>query len=443
MVPPRFDAGDAPWDGVRRLGGAQDEASDDGGDRFDRAADGVDRPVLLSASVVADDTGRPERLRVILRDVSRERSLEEQLRQGQKMDAIGRLASGIAHDFNNILTVIIGGAEQVQLTVDDERADKTLEMILDAGDRAAKLTQQLLTFGRSDLVHPKVHDLGELIREALPMLQRPLADRASLELSLAAEPLFIRIDVTQLTQLLLNLTFNAVDAMPTTGTVRIETTAGSDATVRLVVSDDGAGMAPDVLERACEPFFTTKDASEGSGLGLAVCYGIAKRNGGDLTIASTPGEGTAITLTFPRASAEDRVADLRAPRSRPAVTARHVPVVDDTEPVRRLVARALRAVGHDVQEASSAAEALASLERDPFDLLVTDVVMPGQGGVDLAEGAWSRRPELPVIFVSGYTGDRLGKAVLEKPHVRFLQKPFRAERLTELAASLLENVTSP
>ncbi|MEQ9322894.1 MAG: ATP-binding protein, partial [Polyangiaceae bacterium] len=387
--------------------------------------------------------GRPERLRVILRDVSRERSLEEQLRQGQKMDAIGRLASGIAHDFNNILTVIIGGAEQVQLTVDDERADKTLEMILDAGDRAAKLTQQLLTFGRSDLVHPKVHDLGELIREALPMLQRPLADRASLELSLAAEPLFIRIDVTQLTQLLLNLTFNAVDAMPTTGTVRIETTAGSDATVRLVVSDDGAGMAPDVLERACEPFFTTKDASEGSGLGLAVCYGIAKRNGGDLTIASTPGEGTAITLTFPRASAEDRVADLRAPRSRPAVTARHVLVVDDTEPVRRLVARALRAVGHDVQEASSAAEALASLERDPFDLLVTDVVMPGQGGVDLAEGAWSRRPELPVIFVSGYTGDRLGKAVLEKPHVRFLQKPFRAERLTELAASLLENVTSP
>lgn len=409
-----------------------------------RAADGVARPVLLSASVVENAAGDPARLRVILRDVSRERSLEEQVRQGQKMDAIGRLASGIAHDFNNILTVIIGATEQVQLRIGSHPAGEMLEMILDAGERAAKLTQQLLTFGRSDLVNPEIHDLNALIRDTLPMLRRPLAGRASLDLSLGLEPLFIRIDVTQLTQLLLNLTFNAVDAIEANGTVRIATSRSEKRAVRLVVSDDGSGMDPDVLERACEPFFTTKDASGGSGLGLAVCYGIATRAGGDLTIASTPGAGTTVTLTFPAASPEPRADRSPAPRAaRAPLARRRILVVDDSDPVRRLVVRALSEVGHDVLEASGASEALELLEVQTVDLLVTDVVMPGQGGGDLARGAWARHPDLPVIFVSGYTGDRLGEAVLEKPHVRFLQKPFRAERLAELAETLLDDVTNP
>lgn len=406
------------------------------------AADGRDHPVLLSASWVGGEGGA-DRLRVIFRDVSRERSLEEQVRQGQKMDAIGRLASGVAHDFNNILTVIVSAAEQSKLQIGDPAASEMLQMILDASERAAGLTRQLLTFGRSDVVNPEVHDLNALVRDAIPMLHRPLAGQAVLEVELSAEPLYIRIDATQLTQVLLNLTFNALDAVEEPGTFRL-TSRRRDDQIELTFTDDGAGMAPEVLERACEPFFTTKDASGGSGLGLAVCYGIVKRAGGELTIASTPGEGTTIAITLPVAAPDSRPESRTVSRPATEVEARRILVVDDAEPVRRLIVRALRNAGHEVLSSSDSAEAMRELERAPVDLLVTDVVMPGRGGAELARLAWAIHPHLPVVFVSGYTGDRLGASVLDQPNVRFLQKPFRAHELIELVTSLLDGaITNP
>jgi len=408
-----------------------------------RSATGVDRPVLLSASSVEDAAGRPERLRVILRDVSRERLLEEQVHQGQKMDAIGRLASGIAHDFNNILTVVIGATEQTKRSLAPGTGGPELDMILRAGERAAALTRQLLTFGRSDLANPRVHDLNVLVQEARPMLERPVADHADLVVDLvvdlAGEPLFILIDATQLTQVLLNLVFNALDAMEARGRVVVRTRRDPDGRVELAVEDDGMGMTPEVLDQACEPFFTTKDAASGAGLGLAVCYGIVKRAEGSLALRSTPGRGTTVSLLFPAREPGPRIERRPAPTPSQLAKVCRVLVVDDTDPVRHVIARTLVYAGHEVEQASTGVEAMAILDREPLvDLLVTDVVMPGMGGVELAERAWRRHGDLPVVFVSGYTGERLGEAVLDKPHVRFLQKPFRTPDLIEAVRTLLD-----
>jgi two-component system, cell cycle sensor histidine kinase and response regulator CckA len=406
------------------------------------AADGPLRPVLLSASVALED-GQAERLRVVLRDVSHERSLEAQLRQAQKMDAIGRLASGIAHDFNNILTVVLGSAEVIRRDLGPtHETTEEAEIILEASERAAGLTRQLLAFGRADLAHFEVHDVNRLIEGARRMLERPLEGRATFELRLHSSSLPVRLDATQLTQVLLNLVFNARDAMDSLGhiTIATDTTTNRADGERVIVSitDDGAGMSEDVLEHACEPFFTTKASSHGTGLGLAVCYGILRKAGGTLELTSRLGEGTTVRLDFPMARREQASTRQDVPMTTPSGAGRRALVVDDTDGVRRLMAATLADAGYEVLEASDAVSALALYaDGGSVDILVTDVVMPGASGPELAHQIWEHEPDLPTLFVSGYTGERLGDALLARRGVAFLQKPFRSPDLERLVHQLL------
>ncbi len=405
------------------------------------AADGKPHPVLFTASMVADDERR-SRIRIILRDVTQERSLEAQLRQAQKMEAVGRLASGVAHDFNNLLTVVLGAAEHLGSTLDEgHRGKRDVEMILEAAERAALLTRQLLTFGRADVSHLSVHDLNTLVRDAHRMLVRALGEQVHLELELADTALSVRLDATQLTQVLLNLAINARDAMSGGGritlTTRLEHDESGDGWAVLSVDDTGSGMTPEVLEHAFEPFFTTKEASHGSGLGLAVCYAIVGRAGGSLELTSTLGRGTTARIALPLSKRRPSRPVRRRPRSEHPGRGERLLVVDDSVAVRKLMARTLTQAGYAVDAAEDGTSALEIASRGRVDLLVTDVVMPGIGGVELARQLWSTLPGLPVVFVSGYTGDRLDVALLAESHVRFLPKPFLAGQLTDAVHELL------
>ncbi len=412
------------------------------GDSVLIGADGRSRPVLFSASAVSD-VGRVDRIRIILRDISAERSLEEQLRQAQKMEAVGRLASGVAHDFNNMLTVVLGAVERLHVTLDDAHPGREqTELIHDATMGAAGLTRQLLALGRSDLATPGVYDLNTMIIDSKALLERTLGEQIVLELDLHPESLPLQIDPTHLTQVLLNLTLNARDAMPEGGSLRLrtETEHAEAGIVRIVLSatDTGIGMAENVLQHAIEPFFTTKEVSKGSGLGLAVCYGIARQAGGTLELSSRPGQGTTIRVRLPLADRAVSLSREPVPFIDLAGSGERLLVVDDSEGVRDLMDVALSSAGYEVTPAGDGDEALAAfLEGPAFELLVTDVVMPGMDGPELAQTLWRDNPDLAVIFVSGYAGDRLDESLLERPGVRFLRKPFRASMLANLAHELL------
>jgi two-component system, cell cycle sensor histidine kinase and response regulator CckA len=390
-------------------------------------------------------------------DVSERIRLEEQFRQAQKMEAIGRLAGGIAHDFNNVLTVIDGHAQFALEELTGPHPLRTdLEEIVAAAGRATRLTRQLLTFSRQQVHDAVVLELGEVIGRAERMLGRLIGEDVVLEVSVDPDLGRVLADPTQIEQVLTNLVINASDAMPGGGKVNIDASnveLDRDFThrfaypvhpgryVRLTVTDTGSGMDADTLERIFEPFFSTKDRDKGTGLGLATVYGIVKQSGGYVWVYSEPGEGTSFKVYLPRTDLPPAPSyeAAGAAAGQPAGT-ETVLVAEDQDGVRALIQRGLERAGYRVMEAADGAEALRLFERDPaaIDLLLTDVVMPGMGGRELCDRVHAIRPELRVLFMSGYAENEIARRGALDPDMHFLEKPFDHRALQRKVREVLD-----
>ncbi len=423
--------------------------------RLERA-DGCTLSIQVSGTVLCDEHGRQTGVLVMGTDVSERRRLEAQLLQSQKMEALGRLAGGVAHDFNNLLTVIVGAAELLGERLGTSDPDRELlEEIQKASQRAAAMTQRLLTFGRQVVVQVEVLDLNECVGESVKMLRRLLGEDVDLVLRCAPGLGRVRMGAAQLDQVLLNLAVNARDAMPRGGCLTVETRneepggafasehpeLGDGAWVVLAVRDTGHGIEPNTLGRIFEPFFTTRPTGRGTGLGLATVYAIAQQSGGHVFVQSEPGRGSLFELVLPRVAEPAAAAGEPAPEP-PTAGSETVLLVEDEEGVRSLAWRALTESGYRVLVAASGAEALALLETRPerVDLLATDVVMPGMSGRELAETLQARRPGLPVLYLSGYTDDSVLRHGVLADEVAFLQKPFSGRALATRVRALLDAV---
>ncbi len=424
-----------------------------------RLKDGTVRVGLMSARLI-EVAGEPCILS-ITRDIddrkrmeAEKEKLQAQFLQAQKMEAIGRLTAGIAHDFNNLLTAINGFAALIhaQLAADDpHRAD--LDRILNAGRRAADLVRRLLIFSRKHMVEPRLLDLNTVIAELDKMLRRIIGE--DIELSLCLDPGLwsVKVDLSQIEQVIVNLAVNARDAMPAGGRLAITTAnailAESDIAdhpeikpgeyVRLTLRDSGTGMSTEVKAHLFEPFFTTKAPGKGTGLGLATIFGSVKQAGGDIRVDSEEGQGTIFEIYLPRA---------REPVGReagPALAAPSPPgsetilLVEDDPAVRALVRHVLAGLGYTVLEASSGPAARTMLSRWPIDLLLTDVVMPGDNGLVLAGQLRQAQPGLKALFISGYTADlNTYQGIPEQPEVAFLPKPFTPDALARKVRQVLD-----
>lgn len=388
-------------------------------------------------------------------DVSHQKKLEEQFRQAQKMEAIGQLAGGVAHDFNNLLTIITGYSELLlKSTPREDPKRRFLEEIRKAAERSASLTRQLLAFSRNQVLAPKVLDLNDLVRDVEKMLRRIIGE--DIEMSIALQPQLgaVKADPGQLEQVLLNLSVNARDAMPQGGKLTIETDnvdlgdeyVRSHAEVRpgryvmLAVTDTGVGMPEEVKSRLFEPFFTTKERGKGTGLGLAVVHGIVKQSDGSIEVSSAPGEGTSFKIYLPRveqAALTDKTQ--QGPGFAPQGSETLL-LVEDEDAVRTLTRLTLQQSGYSVLEASNGEEAIrvATNHQAKIHLLVTDVVMPGLGGRVLAERLLSLRPEMKVLYLSGYTDDAVVRHGILHEKVNFLQKPFSPNALAHLVREVLD-----
>jgi two-component system cell cycle sensor histidine kinase/response regulator CckA len=353
--------------------------------------------------------------------------LEARLVQAQRLESVGQLAGGVAHDFNNLLSVILTcvGFAQRELP-QDHPVREDVEEIGRAADRAAALTRQLLMFSRREVVTPQVVDVAALVRDLERLLNRTLSERVALRISCGPDVVPVLIDPAQLEQVLVNLAVNARDAMPEGGTLSIAV-GGTPGGVRITVADDGAGMPAAVRERAFEPFFTTKEAGEGTGLGLATVHGVVTDAGGTVDIDSEIGHGTVVTIFLPAAEEGIVAAEEPSPGPEAAAGGASVLVVEDQDPVRRQACRILEDHGYAVRDAASADQALATWE--PVDVLITDVVMPGMGGQQLAEAARERAPGLRIVYMSGHTDDMLVHDSARQRDIAFVQKPFTRESL--------------
>jgi len=381
--------------------------------------------------------------------------LEAQLHQVQKMESIGRLAGGIAHDFNNLLTVIHGYCDiiQDQLALADPLLVE-LKQIQQASERAAALTRQLLAFSRKQILAPTVLDLNNLVTNLRAMLVRLIGEDITLETVLAVGLRPITADPSQIEQVIMNLVVNARDAMPTGGRLTIETSnmdldrnyasihleAPVGSYVMLVVTDTGCGMDAQTRTRIFEPFFTTKEPGKGTGLGLATVYGIIKQSDGEIAVSSEPGKGTSFKIFLPASAIAPNAWPVPQARSATRGGSETILLAEDDETVRRMVSRALQACGYTVLEARHAAEALALSERyeQPIDLLVTDVVMPQMSGRVLAERLTLLRPQLKVLFISGYMDDAVVRHGLLAAEVHFLPKPFSLSVLVAKVRGVLD-----
>jgi PAS domain S-box-containing protein len=400
--------------------------------------DGRAIPVRCTATPIAGHDGEIAGAVLVASDMSEQRRLEAEIRQSQKMDAVGQLAGGIAHDFNNLLTAISGYSELALARVDDRDAELrgNVEEIQRAAGRAASLTQQLLAFSRQQVLQPTVLSLNRIVLETGNLLGRLLGEDVTITTSLDPDLRATKIDEGQLAQILVNLAVNARDAMRRGGTLTIETANAGDHVV-LTVRDTGCGMDAKTQARIFEPFFTTKGPGTGTGLGLATVYGIVNQTGGEIQVESEPGRGTAFRILLPatgEAPTAEPVEPERAPGGRERVL-----LVEDEEIVRRLLAEILRRQGYDVAEAAEPVEALQHWRAGRSDVLVTDVVMPEMSGPELAERLLAECPDLRVVYMSGYTSGSLADSVLT-PGVVFLQKPFR---LDELALKVREVLDAP
>lgn len=390
------------------------------------------------------------------RDVTARRQLEEQLRQAQKMEAVGQLAGGVAHDFNNLLTVITNYA---QIVLEDQGKDGTaaseLNEIKSAAERAAGLTRQLLAFSRQQLLQPRVLDLNKVSLGLTAMLQRLIGEDIRIVTNIAPKVGVVLADPGQIEQVIMNLAVNARDAMPRGGTITLETANvelgdwkmhdfGTDAPpgtyTMLAISDTGCGMDRATQARIFEPFFTTKEPGRGTGLGLATVYGIVKQSGGFVWVYSEIDQGTIFKIYLPHAgsgSIETMKAAEVAPRPRGTET---ILLVEDEDAVRRLASRVLTRQGYSVLEARNGAEALKLVDgrSRTIDLVLTDVVMPVINGSQLAAKARASFPDLRVIYMSGYTDDDIVRRGLLDPEMAFIQKPFTADGLARKVREVLD-----
>jgi PAS domain S-box-containing protein len=367
------------------------------------------------------------------------RRLEEELRQSQKMEAVGRLAGGIAHDFNNLLTAITGYGELSLAKLEESEVREHVFEMKRAGERAAALTKQLLAFSRRQVLQPEILDPNATIAELEALLGRLLGEQIELVTYLDPAVGRTKADPGQLQQVVMNLALNARDALPRGGRLTISTanvTVDRVEYVELAVADNGTGMDHATLEQAFEPFFTTKPLGEGTGLGLATVYGIVKQSGGDVVASSAPGAGTTVRVLLPLAAGCPAVAEEQAAASE-APWAATVLLVEDEEIVRRLLATMLEDAGYRILEAENAEAASAYADTEErIDVLLTDVVMPGISGPELAEQMTARWPGLRVLFVSGYTPEAIEKHGEISPGTSFLQKPFTRAQLTHALQEL-------
>jgi two-component system, cell cycle sensor histidine kinase and response regulator CckA len=406
--------------------------------------DGTVRFVHERGTAVRDAQGKPLRMIGTVQDITDRRLLEDQLRQSQKMEAIGRLAGGIAHDLNNALTAIAGYAELALGELKAEtiaRAD--VEEIRRAAERAGSVTRQLLAFSRKQLIEARVFDLNETVAAIARLLSRLLGTDVRLETLVAPEALPVRADPGQVEQAIINLAVNARDAMPAGGQITLTTAreAVDDEFARthlpmtpgeyavLSVADTGHGMTRETQARIFEPFFTTKEIGKGTGLGLSMVYGTLKRSGGFIFVDSEVGRGTTFRLYFPAARADAPAPEPPAPREERPRGNETLLVVEDETSVRNLIASALKNDGYDLLLAGSAEEALTIVDsfKGSIDLLLTDAILPGRGGVELVAEMAKRRPGLRVLMMSGYTEDALSIG----SGVALLQKPFTPRELRQ------------
>jgi PAS domain S-box-containing protein len=402
-------------------------------------------------SIASDEQGEPSYMVVILRDVTERTSLEQKLLIAQKMEAVGQLAGGVAHDFNNLLTVINGFTDMAikELGEGDEGIRRYLAEIGHAGQRAAELTQHLLAFSRQQVLQPEVVDVNSIVEEYVVMLRRILGEEVELSTKLDPHLQTVEVDPGQLGQVLMNLAVNARDAMPGGGALAITTqnvalkksipveygTLPRGKYVLLSVSDDGEGMAPETRAHVFEPFFTTKEPGQGTGLGLATVVGIVEQSGGAVAVDTKPGEGTTFRVYLPRSAAP--AVEKTAEPGRTQTGVGTILVAEDDQAVRKLVAKILLEAGYRVLVAALPSEAIQLANWEPsIDVLVTDVVMPEMNGHELAQGLLAQRPDLRVLYISGYTPDVVrGKGVLTHQE-SFLQKPFTAAALTRAVRAL-------
>ena len=387
----------------------------------------------------------------ITRDRTEHKHFEDQLRQAQKMEAVGQLTGGVAHDFNNLLTIILGNLELIKRSQPtDPRIGKAAEQAARGAERAATLTRQLLAFSRRQPLEPKPTNINQLVGGMTELLQRTLGENITVKTMLAGA-WRCEVDAHQLESAIVNLAVNARDAMPEGGTLMLEVTnvhvdgepfgreiAGGDYVV-ICITDTGTGMSAEVLERATEPFFTTKPIGQGTGLGLSQVYGFVKQSGGHLTIYSEQGHGTAVKIYLPRFEGEEKVATDIADWTGRLRGSEAILLVEDEEGVREYCAEALRELGYTVFEANDADAAMKVLEQSRHvDLLVTDVGLPGVHGGDLAREAVQRQPELPVLFVSGYPREAIAHRGRISTDTELLLKPYSRLELARRVRKLLD-----
>jgi len=415
-----------------------------------RRRDGSEFPVEISLNTIET----PEGIFAIafITDVTQRKRLEEQLVHSQKMEAVGRLAGGVAHDFNNMLTVISGYTRMIldELSPQDPLREYAGE-IAQASERAGAVTQQLLAFSRRQLIQPRIIDINAAIVQTEKMLRRLLGEDIQLTLELQENSPHIKADPNQIEQAVVNLALNARDAMPRGGRIFIQTSeihldenyarthpgVKPGDYVMLAITDTGQGMSAEIRQRIFEPFFTTKDRGKGTGLGLAIVYGMVKQCGGDIWVYSEPGKGSTFRLYFPKAGEQPRVSSPREPKAPRAEKSHTVLVVEDEKPVRELTVRMLQQLGYSVLSAASGKEALAISNSfgGSIGLLVTDVVMPEMSGRQVADALLRARPEMKVLYVSGYTEHAVIHHGVESG-VEFLAKPFSREALAKKIAEM-------
>ncbi len=412
-------------------------------------------PVQVSSFIARDESGAPLCFATVQRDLRETKRIEAQLREAQRMEALGRLAGGVAHDFNNLLTVIIGNTTLLRGAIDGASSQGRLSEIERAAKSAAELTRQLLVFGRRQMLERRVVDLREIVESLRTLFGRLIGEDVRIELDLCPSAATALVDPTQIEQIVVNLVLNARDAMPNGGILRIgvdRVTSGEGAagaptgapaqSARITVADTGTGMGPDVRARVFDPFFTTKPVGKGTGLGLSIAYGAARQNQGDIAFESEVGRGTTFLVTFPfvpRGSQARREKDAGLPRGTERVW-----VVEDQPLVRSFVETALSRLGYSVRSFASGEQLLESMPTlGEVDLLITDVVLPNIDGRMLAKRALVERPGIRVVFASGYSEDVASRHGELPEDATFIAKPFTVDDLAKAVRAALDPPKPP
>jgi signal transduction histidine kinase/ActR/RegA family two-component response regulator len=389
--------------------------------------------------------------------LTRQAQAEQSLHQVQRMEAVGQLAGGIAHDFNNLLQVIISYSGFISEAIEPEsEAQKDIVEVQKAAHRAAELTRQLLVFSRQDVSRPAVLDLNAVVMKAERLLRHALGEDVRLTCTRSPGPSYVLADAGELDQMLMNLSINARDAMPRGGELSIvvdsvQVRSGDEETdelapgryARIEIRDEGEGMTPEVVAKAFEPFFTTKETGRGTGLGLAMVFGIVTRLGGRVSISSAVGVGTTVSLLFPF-SAESPTPDLDEPEGRQSVAGREVVLlVEDEDGVRRSTTRILQWRGYEVLAAENTVQALSIFHATKVDILVTDLIMPGGvSGNELAEWLREEQPDLPVVFMTGYSAEAISERGIIPVNTALIKKPFPPEELLDAVAHAIAEKAS-